>query len=55
MFDFSIYSTMSKYYGNSNKLVTEKIKDETKGVASEKFVGLQPKMYSMLIDNSEHN
>ena len=29
MFDFSNYSTKSKYYDNSNKLVVGKMKDET--------------------------
>ena len=54
MFDFSNYSTKSKYYDNSKKLVIRKMKDVTKGVAIEEFVGLKPKMYSLLIDNSEH-
>ena len=45
MFDFSNYSTKSKYYGNSNKLVVGKMKDETTGVAIEEYVGLRPKMY----------
>ena len=45
MFDFSNYSTKSKYYDNSNKLVVDKMKDETAGVAIEEFVGLKPKMY----------
>ena len=54
MFDFSNYSTKSKYYHNSNKLVIGKIKDETGGVAIEEFVGLKPKIYSVLVDNREH-
>ena len=55
MFDFSNYSSKSKYYDNSNKLAVGKIKDETVGVAIEKFVGLKPKMYSYLVDdNSAH-
>ena len=55
MFDFSNYSTKSKYYDNSNKLVGGKMKDETAGIAIEEFVGLKPKMYSYLVDdNSEH-
>ena len=55
MFAFSNYSTNSKYYDNSNKLVIGKIKGETRGVASEEFVGLKPKIYSLLVeDNSEH-
>ena len=33
MFDFSNYSTKSKYYDNSNKLVIAKMKDEKVGVA----------------------
>ena len=52
MFDFSNYSTKSKYYDESNKLVVGKMKDETACVAIEKFVGLKPKMYSFLIDDS---
>ena len=39
-FDFSIYSTKSKYYHNSNKLVVGQVKDETTSVAIEEFVGL---------------
>ena len=55
MFDFSNYSTKSKYYDNSNKLVAGKMKDKTAGLAIEEFVGLKPMMYSYLIDdNSEH-
>ena len=38
MFDFSNYSTKSKYYHNSNKLVNGKMKDETAGVAIKEFV-----------------
>ena len=54
MFDFSNYSTKSKYYDNSNKLVVGKMKDETVGVAIEEFIRLKPKMYSYLVDdNSE--
>ena len=50
MFDFSNYSTKSKYYDNSNKLVIYKMKDETAGVAIEEFVGLKPKMYSYFVN-----
>ena len=53
-FDFSNYSSKSKYYDNSNKLVIEKMKDKAGGVAVEEFVGLKPKMYSFLVDNSEN-
>ena len=54
IFDFSNYSSKSKYYDNSNKLAIGNMKDETGGVAIEEFVGLKPKMYSFLIDNGEH-
>ena len=54
MFDFIYYSTKSKYYDNSNKLVIGKTKDETGSVAIEEFVGLKPKMYLSLVDNNEH-
>ena len=55
MFDFSSYSTKSKYYDNSSKLVVGKMKDETAGVSIDEFVGLMPIMYSCLVDdNSEH-
>ena len=43
MLDFSNYSTNSKYYDNSNKLVVGKIEDETAGVPIEQFVGLKLK------------
>ena len=54
MFDFSKYSTKSKSYDNSNKLVIGKMKDETGDVVIQEFVGLKPKMYSFLVDKSEH-
>ena len=52
MFDFSNYSSKSKYYDKSNKLVVGKIKDETVGAEVKKFVGLKPKMYSYLVDDN---
>ena len=54
IFDFSNYSSKSKYYDNSNKLAIGNMKDETGSVAIEEFVGLKPKMYSFLVDNREH-
>ena len=54
MFDFSNYSTNSKYCDNSNKSVIGKSKDETRGAVIEEFVGLKTKIYSFLVDNSEH-
>ena len=54
MFDSSNYLTKSKYYDDLKKLVIGKMKDETEGVAIEEFVGLKPKIYSFLVDNSEH-
>ena len=54
IFDFSNYSTKSKYYDDSNKLVIGKMKDETRRVVIEEFVGLKPSMYSFLVDSNEH-
>ena len=55
MFDFGNYLPRPKYYDYSNKLVVRKMKNETAGVSIEKFAGLNPKMYSFLIDDStEH-
>ena len=53
MFDFSNYSTKSKYYDSSKKISGWQNEDET--VAIEEFGRLKPKMYSYLVnDNSEH-
>ena len=55
MFVFGNYSTKSKYYDNSKKLVIGKMKDKTGRVAIKEFVGLRPKMHSFLVvNNSEH-
>ena len=55
MFDFSSYSTKIKYYDYSNKLVIGKMKNQNCGVAITEFVGMKPKMYSLLVDDkSEH-
>ena len=54
IFDFSNYSTKSKDYDDSNKLVIGKMKDETRGVVIEEFVGLKPSMYSFLVDSNGH-
>ena len=53
-FDFSDYSTKSKYCDNSNKLVVGIMKDESAGGAIEEFLGLKRKIYSYLgNDNNE--
>ena len=48
------YYYKSKYYDDSNKSIISKIKDETGGVVIKEFIGLKPKMYLFLVDNSEH-
>ena len=56
MLDFSNYSTKSKYYDDSNKLVVGKMKDETAGVVVRAFGGFNAKMCSYLVDdNNEYN
>ena len=54
MLDFINYSTKSKYYDDSNKLIIAKMKEKTGDVAIKEFVGLKPKMYSFLVDNNQH-
>ena len=55
IFNFSNYSTKSRYYDDSNKLVIGKMKDETGGVTIEECVGLKSKMYLLLSeDDIEH-
>ena len=39
MFNFSNYSTNLKYYDDSNNLVAGKMKDKTRGLVIEEFVG----------------
>ena len=48
LFDFSGYSKNSVYYDNSNKKVLRKMKDELNGNKIVEFVGLKPKMYSLI-------
>ena len=55
MFDFSSYSAKSKFYDDSNKLVVSKMKNETIGASIKEFVGLKPKMCSLLVDNSSEH
>ena len=55
MFHLSNYSTESRYYDNSNKLLVGKMQDETAGVAIEEFVRVKSNIYLYLADdNSEH-
>ena len=53
IFDFSNYSTKSKYYDNLNKLVNGKMKNETRCVAIKEFAGLKPKMYLFWVENNQ--
>ena len=47
MFDFSNYSQDSTFYGDTNKKVIGKMKDEYGGAITDQFVGLKSKMYSI--------
>ena len=40
-------------YDASNKKVIGKFKDELKGEIITEFIGLKPKMYSYIVDDSE--
>jgi hypothetical protein len=54
-FDMSDYNMEDEYRrcDNTNKKVIGKFKDETSGVPIVEFVGLRPKMYSILLDNGK--
>ena len=53
--DFTSYKEMFGFNNDdSNKLIVGKMKDEIGGVVIEGFVGLKSKMYSVLVDDSEH-
>ena len=51
MFNFSNYYAKSKYCDDSNALVVGKMKDYIGDLAIEDFVGLQQKMYSILVSH----
>ena len=44
LFDFSNYSKDSKFFGDTNKKVIGKMKDEYGGVIINQFIGLKTKM-----------
>ena len=53
MFDNSDYPENSPYYGNTNKKIIGKFKDEARGITRTEFVGLKSKMYSYVKDNEK--
>ena len=56
LFDFSNYSKDSKFFDETNKKVTGKMKDEFGRVIVLEFVGLKSEMYSIKnIDGKEYN
>src|SRR5271156_297057 len=50
-YDFSEYPEESMFYNQENSAVLGKLKDETHGTQIKEFVGLKPKMYSVLRDD----
>ena len=55
MLDFRNFSKDSKFYDIQNEIVVGKIKVVNKGFSINKFVGLKPKMYSMLSDDCKES
>ena len=54
LFDFSNYLKGWKFFGETNKKVIGKMKDEFGGVIVDEFIGLKSKMYSIKkIDGKE--
>lgn len=52
LYDMSNFDESSPFFDKTNKKVLGKFKDECDGKPPEEFVGLRPKMYSMLDGNS---
>ena len=52
LFDLSNLPLSSKYYCSNNKKVLSKMKGEYGGKSVLKFVGLKPKMYSILNESN---
>ena len=56
LFDFSNYPKDASFFGQANKKVISRMKDESEGKIIGEFVGLKSKMYSMKnIDGKESN
>ena len=53
LFDLSNYPKDSKFFDSVNEEVIGKMKDVHKGKPFNTFVGLKPKMHSMLSDNDK--
>ena len=53
LFDFSGYEEESPFYGDENKKVISKMKDELNGEIIEEFVDLRAKMYSLKTKKKE--
>ena len=54
LFDFRDYPLDSKFFDPANKKVIGKIKHELKGKINNGFVGLKPKIYSLIgVDDKE--
>ena len=52
-FDFSNYPKDSPLHCDTNKMITLKFKDEMAGKVIREFVGLKPKMFSIIHENSK--
>ena len=53
LYDFSNYSSNYFIYFDVNKNVIDTFKDETGGDLIREYVGLRPKMYSVLLENKK--
>ena len=56
LFEFSNYSKDSRFFNETNKKVTSKVKDEFGGIIVSEYAALKSKVYSIKkIDGKEHN
>ena len=53
LFDTSEYGQNHPLYSLANKKVIGKMKDETHGIPIQEFIGLRPKMYSILFTEND--
>ena len=55
LFHFSNFSKGSKFYDSRNEMIAGEKKNVYEGIPTNKFVGLKPKMHSMLSDNGKES
>ena len=55
LIDFSNFSNDSNFYDNQNEMVVDKMKDQCRGIPTNKFAELKSEMHSMLLDDRKES